>query len=435
MRWRGTAGHGRSQRSRGVALLVVLLSLALLSAVVADFVYNQHVKYMVAARERDALRAHYLARSGIDLARLLLFFQDQLQPALDMAQQAGLLPFGEFVVWKLIPLDSEMLCGVTQGQVGEALGFDMESAREAMADRRGRAQEASEASSQPIDVDERTWSLFEDKAAFCDMGGSFKVEIVDEDSKISLRRWEAQFGPDAGAKRDQLLALFLPARYDFLFEEEDSSGQRTDRFEAIAALRDWIDRDQNMVDAKAPNERFGRDEGGPEDVNYDTLDTPYQTKNAFFDSLQELHLVRGFDDEMYDTFASALTIYSEGKVNIKSATNPTVLIGLFHACAANPMEPLLNDGMWLMQTLQRWQEYRQLGVLGGYGAVNAQGFIAFLQSQGLAVDTTRCQNMVGEQSMVFTVKAMARVGDVERTITTVVRVFRASEEMYYWRED
>lgn len=430
-----TNARHSGRRQRGVALLVVLLSLAMLSAVIADFVYNQHVKLLVAARERDALRAHYLARSGIDLARLLLFFQDQLQPALDMAQQAGMLPFGEFVVWKLIPLDSEMLCGVTQGQVGEALGFDMAAARESMAQRRGQAQEVAEATSQPTEVDERTWSMFDDKAAFCDMGGSFKVEIVDEDSKISLRRWENQYGPDGAAKRDQMLALFLPARYDFLFEEEDSAGQRSDRFEAIGALRDWIDRDQNMVDAKAPPERFGRDEGGPEDVNYDTLDSPYKSKNAFYDSLQELHLVRGFDDEMYDTFAPALTVYSEGKVNIKSATNPTVLIGLFHACAANPMEPVLNDGAWLLQTLQRWQEYRQLGMLGGYGAVNAQGFIAFLQSQGLAVDTARCQNMVGEQSMIFTVKAMARVGDVERTITTVVRVFRAAEEMYYWRED
>ncbi len=422
----------KRRRQRGMALLMVLLTLALMSAVVADFAYNQHVKLLVAARERDALKAHYLARSGIELARLLLFFQDQIQPALDMAQQAGMLPFGEFVIWKLIPLDSEMLCGVTDGQIGEAMGMDMQGAREAMTDRREQAL-----AQQPldIDVDEKTFSMFDDKSAFCNLGGSFKVEIDDQDSRLSVRRWETEFGPQAAARRDMLYALMFPARYDFLFEEEDSHGQRTDRWETIAAIRDWVDRDQNLTDAQAPPERFARDVGGSEDSNYDHFDPAYKPKNAYFDSLAELHLVRGFDDELYDTFAPALTIYSEGKVNIKSATNPTVLIGLIHACAANPTDVVLSDPAWLVQALMRWQEYRQLGMLGGFGAVNAQGWMGFLQAQGLAVDTGRCESLVADKSMFFTIKSLAKVGDVERTITTVVRVFRSSEEMYYWRED
>ena len=74
-------------------------------------------------------------------------------------------------------------------------------------------------------------------------------------------------------------------------------------------------------------------------------------------------------------------------------------------------------------------------MLGGYGAVNAQGWIGFLQSQGLVVETARCESLIAEKSMFFTIKATGKVGDVERTLTTVVRVFRASEEMYYWRED
>ncbi|MFH1810864.1 MAG: hypothetical protein ABIJ09_19135 [Pseudomonadota bacterium] len=415
-----------------MALLMVLMALALLSAVVGDFAYNQHVKFMVSARERDALKAHYLARSGVELARLLLFFQDQIQPALDMAQQTGMLPFGEFVVWKLIPLDSELLCGVTGGQIGEALGFDMESARESLGQRREMAREKM---SLDDEIDPKKFSLFDDKSAFCDMGGTFKVEITDEDSKLSLRRWETEFGPAAAARRDLLYALFLPARYDFLFEEEDSHGQRSDRWDVIAALRDWIDRDQNMTDAKAPPERFARDVGGSEDSSYDQLDPPYKAKNAYFDSHDELHLVRGFDDEMFDTFAPALTIYSDGKVNIKSATNPTVLIGLIVACAQNPQDFVLSDPAWLIQTLLRWQEYRQLGMLGGYGAVSGQGWMGFLQSQGLTVDTARCESLISEQSMFFTIKATAQVGDVERSITTVVRVFRSNEEMYYWREE
>ena len=425
--------RGGPRRRRGIALFVVLSALALLSAVVADFSYNQHVKLMVSARERDALSAHYLARSGIELARLLLYFQDQIQPALDMAQQTGMLPFGEIVFWKLIPLDSELLCGLTNGELGKMFGLDMDSELSARAER--RAEQKEEATFGLEDDAKAKWSMFDDAAAFCDMGGSFKVEITDEDSKISLRRWEGEFGPQAWARSQMLYALFYPARYDFMFEEEDSAGQRSDRFEVIAALRDWIDRDQNVTDAKAPPERYARDVGGHEDGNYDHLDNPYKTKNAYFDSLQELHLVRGFDDEMYEVFAPALTVYSEGKVNIKSATNPTVLLGLTQACAVNPTDILLSDPNWMVQTLLRWQEYRQLGALGGYGPVNAQGFISFLTSQGLAVDTARCEGMISEQSMFFNIKSTGKVGDVERTITTVVRVYKSAEEMYYWREE
>jgi len=416
-----------------VALLVVMMSLALLSAIVADFSYNQHIKLMVSARERDALSAHYLARSGIELARLLLYFQDQIQPALDMAQQAGMLPFGEIVFWKLIPLDSEMLCGLTNGELGKLFGLDMEPALAAQAEAQEEA--ASEATFELEDKEKKAWSMFDQKAAFCDMGGSFKVDIIDEDSKISLRRWEGEFGPNAWARAQQLIALFYPARYDFLFEEEDSSGQRSDRFETVAAMRDWIDRDQNETDAKAPPERFARDVGGAEDAHYDHFEVPYKAKNAYFDSLQELHLLRGFDDEVYEIFAPALTIYSEGKVNIKSATNPVVLLGLVQACAVNPTDILLSDPNWMVQTLMRWQEYRQLGVMGGFGAVNAQGFVGFLTQQGLAVDTGRCEGMISDKSMFFTIRSTGKVGDVERTITTVVRVFRANEEMYYWREE
>lgn len=417
---------------RGIALLMVLMSLAMLSAVVADFAYNQHVKFMISARERDALKAHYLARSGIEIARMLLFFQDQIQPALDMAQQAGMLPFGDFVVWKLIPLDSDTLCGVTDGMIGEALGMDMAAAREQQS-----LRHEEQAAQQPLDldVDPKSMSLFDDKASFCNMGGTFSVSIDDEDSKLSLRHWENQFGPEAASRRDLLLALFAPSRYDFLFEEEDSDGQRSDRYDVIAAIRDWMDRDQNMTDAKAAPEAFARDVSGNEDDNYNRLEPPYQAKNAYFDSLQELHLVRGFDDELYDTFAPALSIYSEGQVNIKSATNPTVLIGLMHACAANPTDILLSDPNWVIETLMRWQEFRQLGTMGGYGAVNADGWMGFLQSQGLSLASDRCSSLIADKSMYFKIKATAKVGDVERSITTVLRIFRSNEEMYYWREE
>ena len=65
-------------RQEGVALLSVLLVLALLATATADFAYNTEVDLAAASNARDDLRAHYLSRSAINLARILLRVQEKL---------------------------------------------------------------------------------------------------------------------------------------------------------------------------------------------------------------------------------------------------------------------------------------------------------------------------------------------------------------------
>ncbi|MBS1153586.1 MAG: gspK, partial [Myxococcaceae bacterium] len=65
-------------RNRGVALLLVLVGLAVLGLVANEIRYNSIVEIRLATNERDNLRAHYLARSGVGLSRLMLKFQKQM---------------------------------------------------------------------------------------------------------------------------------------------------------------------------------------------------------------------------------------------------------------------------------------------------------------------------------------------------------------------
>ena len=60
-----------NRRERGVAMLVVLTWLALMISLVSEFTYGTTVDAAQAANARDELRAHYLARSAVNLARLL----------------------------------------------------------------------------------------------------------------------------------------------------------------------------------------------------------------------------------------------------------------------------------------------------------------------------------------------------------------------------
>src|SRR5258705_4790305 len=63
---------------RGVALILVLTTLAILTAVGVDFSYSSRVSLKLAENLRDETRAEYMARSAINLSRLLLHFQKQL---------------------------------------------------------------------------------------------------------------------------------------------------------------------------------------------------------------------------------------------------------------------------------------------------------------------------------------------------------------------
>ena len=75
----GRAVSPRKRRQeRGVAMLLVVTSIAIMTAVAVDFQFNASVDLQLAANARDELRAEYLARSAINVGRLVLMFQRQL---------------------------------------------------------------------------------------------------------------------------------------------------------------------------------------------------------------------------------------------------------------------------------------------------------------------------------------------------------------------
>src|SRR6185437_14603961 len=122
----------------------------------------------------------------------------------------------------------------------------------------------------------------------------------------------------------RLFTVLQPQRYDFLFEDRDANGNRTDRAELIANLYDWIDDNQEATDGHNPDlKNWCRGGGGAEDALYSS---GYKTlpKNAYFDSPGELRLVRGMDDAHLRAFADKISIYGEGKVNILSAPDSSV---------------------------------------------------------------------------------------------------------------
>ncbi|MBW2277686.1 MAG: general secretion pathway protein GspK, partial [Deltaproteobacteria bacterium] len=152
-------------------------------------------------------------------------------------------------------------------------------------------------------------------------GGEFAVVIVDEDSKINVNL----AGDQRRRKRmvDQLSMLVAHEMYDDLFDRPLPDGSYAAREDVICEIIDWADPDEDLCD-----------NSGSEDPSfYQSLDVEYYRKNAPFDSLDELHFVRGVDDDFWSAFVDpdpedpeqrVLTIWGKGKVNVNTAPAQTL---------------------------------------------------------------------------------------------------------------
>jgi general secretion pathway protein K len=413
----------------GIALLVVMLSLALMSAIVTDLGANEMIRYKLASNDRDAMKAQALAESSTNLSRLLLSMQDAVQPLITQLSTVG-IPLPAHTFWQLIPLDSELLKGLTSGELQTALGLDVSSAVE---ERKAKHAEALEARTAAFDRNKEGAGQgpFEPpEGGFGAFDGTFRADIADEEQKAaSLRGWSKIIPPaECFARAQRLFEVVAPERYDFLFEDRDAQGNRTDRFELVANIYDWIDENHEGTDGRADVAAWCRGLAGSEDSAYSS-GYHVEPKNSYFDSPAELRLVRGITDAHLRAFADKISIYGEGKVNILSAPLGTIE-ALIRACAA-PGDPLVQNPTWMQESLQLWEQGKTLGPLGGGFPPTPEGFSSFLDSRGMVVGPA-CKDQIGTESRNFTISATATVGEVTRTMTTVLRVARQAEEIYYY---
>lgn len=85
--------------------------------------------------------------------------------------------------------------------------------------------------------------------------------------------------------------------------------------ELAAAIVDWRDTD-SMLSIPL---------GSAEDAYYIGLNHPYKCKDADFDSLDELLLVKGITPEIFARIRDYLTVYTDGLVNVNTASREVLL--------------------------------------------------------------------------------------------------------------
>lgn len=201
-------------------------------------------------------------------------------------------------------------------------------------------------------------ALLNGETAIAVGGGVFRIRVASENGKININRLDTAQGREARWRMDQFLRLIdlLNARSQ---EEEPLP------YSIVPSIIDWIDPDDEVT--RLPF--IERDNEGAESAYYRRLDPSYEAKNAPFDAIEELLLVRGVTPESFwgrrggeglggvdgaAGFRDLATVYGDGRVDVNSAP-PLVLMSL-----AENMPP---DAVAEMVEIRKQEPFRHIGEL------------------------------------------------------------------------
>lgn len=130
----------------------------------------------------------------------------------------------------------------------------------------------------------------------------------------------------------QLRAIFCDPALAHIFEQEQADGKKYTREEVVGNLIDWIDPDDNRIYIDPLNwGTVTQGAGEGEDSYLRELEDRYRSKDAPFESIEELRLIRGINDELYEYLKDRVSVYAaSARVNVNSAS-PQVIGAMLSA--------------------------------------------------------------------------------------------------------
>lgn len=393
-------GRRRGRRS-GIALLVAMTTIMLLTVVVTELSYTARVRYVIAVHEKERAQAYWVSQTGINIYKLILTANKQMEGNSAMSGAADMfgINLGD-ALWQMVPVLNTGLMRMLFASGGDVNDIEQEVLDEF---------KSSGQLSEEIVEESREGSLWSDKN-FLDFDGDFTAEVTDEDSKLNV----SLLGNTMGSVQDSAIGQQL---YGMMAGEENDAWFREkniDRWDIIANLKDWVDAD-SMGSGRS---------GGQEDNLYNNRDSPYLTKNAPFDTFDEVRLVEGWQDDVMDRFSKQITIHGTGKININTAEDE-VLAALIKAY----VQPTPMDD----QCLRMVEQIREYMWFASFK--NGKDFAKYLTNQGFTV-SDGLEGQIGDSSKTFRVVSTGLVGTTTVTTTAIIDYNKSqSGAVTYWRVD
>ncbi|MBN4049482.1 general secretion pathway protein GspK [bacterium AH-315-N03] len=353
----GASKGRRGLREKGIALILALTTIAILAVVVADMHQNTATSHALATTQRDRLRAEYLARSAINLTRMLVANERPIRQAIAPFYQAMLRRRPpQIPIWSYANDILEPFCNYEAAQANrEATGVDFSAA-----------------------------------GGLGEMGGRCEIIAFAENSKLNLNN-PLHMAGDPGRLNVGMQVFAMTGGYQAdspfnpLFERRDGDGQITTRLDIVSALVDWWDYDTQRTVFDPGAGRVESNSGGEDDI-YQSFRDPYQVRNAPFDSLEELRLIRGVGDDFWATFVEpdpddpttrTLTIYGSGRVHLNEARAEVLLA---RTCSILTDQPLCTDPSEAAKFLQVINTARAMAPIPWFSSVT--DYENFLKGEG-----------------------------------------------------
>ncbi len=285
----------RHDRQHGVAVLLVLACLAILAPFTATFNYQARVDWQSSVNVRDEIAARNIQRGALQLSLLLFEIQRLVFNQRQFRDFMGTMDITQVAPYLM------SVFGTADGAqgLGDMVGIDATALEELSLE-----------------------------------NGSFEYRVAAESGKVNVNCLAKQGKAGdrdnpAGRTVETLEALMSPTLYDPLFEEEKSDGQYYARTDIVRAIADYIDDDRQRFDIIKL-----RSGSAQENDRYGELFDPYLPRNARIDSIDELHLVAGIDDDWMTAFSPELTVYGGCKVNLNFASPEQIALVIRHAASA-----------------------------------------------------------------------------------------------------
>jgi general secretion pathway protein K len=326
----------------GVALLLVMISLALMAVIIVEILAASRVDLRVALNARNRAQAYYMALSS---ARLQMLRMHMYKDARNLGSAGG------------VTLPPQLIDLIWSQPVPPL----------------------------PLPGGKSKWP------------GEFSAKIESESSKIAINLLDGnknRYSNDAKAKE---VANQITRLIEGLLENEefDALYRGLEPKDLVHPLIDWVDTNEDQV------------EGGDEARDYERLDPPYRPRNDRMPSISELHLVRGWTDDLVNRLAGNFTV-----IGTDTKVNPNY-VSLLRIQSWGPK--LSQEDLGIIDLRRRLQPFQSLAEMESFIQTDAE--IKNGRDFQLPDDLK-----MGTRETAFRIEATGQVGDARRSIRLFVLI-------------
>jgi len=256
----------RSQK--GVALLIALLAMTLMTFIAVEVSYDTSVDYVVASQQVNRIKAYYAAKSGVELSLLRIMLYKQIMSTIgdSLGENKSMLD----PIWKF-----PFMWPPTMGGGDKMMETDKDMMKSAVDEAMMKAQYVTTISPEGALID------------INDLGSDIK-SLQEVMSAQIIKIFESEI-----ENNDEFVKKYRGYRF----------------YELVNNIADYIDEDSESRN------------GGEERALYREIDDKeiVLPPNRSLRTLDELHQVAKMTDDFYNVLANKVTIYGSKGINVNYA--------------------------------------------------------------------------------------------------------------------